>query len=51
VYPRFGDTMEWDIAAGHAVLKFSGKNVYDINSKEELIYNKATLLNPHFIAE
>lgn len=27
VYPRFGDTMEWDIAAGHAVLEAAGGRV------------------------
>ena len=51
VYPRFGNTMEWDIAAGHAVIKYAGKDVYDIHTKQPLTYNKASLLNPHFIAE
>ncbi len=51
VYPRYGNTMEWDIAAGHAIIKFSGKEVYNIKSKAPLLYNKESLLNPHFIAE
>ena len=27
VYPRFGPTMEWDVAAGHAVLAAAGGSV------------------------
>ncbi len=27
VYPRFGPTMEWDVAAGHAVLAAAGGHV------------------------
>jgi 3'(2'), 5'-bisphosphate nucleotidase len=51
VYPRLGNTMEWDIAAGHAVIKFAGKEVYVANTKVPLSYNKESLLNPYFIAE
>jgi 3'(2'), 5'-bisphosphate nucleotidase len=29
VYPRFGPTMEWDIAAGHAILAAAGGRVVD----------------------
>lgn len=50
-YPRFGPTMEWDTAAGHAVVLASGGNVLqapDINT--EVVYNKENLLNPWFVA-
>ena len=30
VYPRFGRTMEWDTAAGHAVLRAAGGEVVDL---------------------
>jgi len=43
--------MEWDIAAGHAIIKYSGKTLIDFHSKEELKYNKENLLNPWFIAK
>ena len=51
VYPRFGPTMEWDTAAGHAIIKSTGKNLFVKNSKTELLYNKKELLNPFFIAK
>ncbi|MDT8400331.1 MAG: 3'(2'),5'-bisphosphate nucleotidase CysQ [Bacteroidales bacterium] len=50
-YPRFGPTMEWDTAAGHAILRFAGKSMKRIDTGEELRYNKENLLNPDFIAE
>jgi 3'(2'), 5'-bisphosphate nucleotidase len=51
VYPRMAPTMEWDTAAGHAVVKFAGKNIYQFGKKEPLVYNKANLLNPWFVVE
>lgn len=51
VYPRFAPTMEWDTAAGHAIIRASGKEVYQAGKKEPLQYNKTDLLNPWFIAE
>jgi 3'(2'), 5'-bisphosphate nucleotidase len=51
IYPRLGPTMEWDTAAAHAVVKFSGKNVYDFSTNKELRYNKENLLNPYFIVK
>ncbi|MEA1887206.1 MAG: 3'(2'),5'-bisphosphate nucleotidase CysQ [Bacteroidota bacterium] len=50
-YPRFGPTMEWDIAAGHAIVKHAGKNICRINDGKEIMYNKEKLLNPDFIVE
>jgi len=49
IYPRIAPTMEWDTAAAHAVVKTAGKNVYDYDTGEELMYNKEDLLNPFFI--
>ncbi|MFM2207444.1 MAG: hypothetical protein RL213_1419 [Bacteroidota bacterium] len=49
-YPRFGPTMEWDIAAGHAVLLGAGKNVYTHPGPEVLSYNKPSMTNGPFIA-
>ena len=49
IYPRFGPTMEWDTAAGHAVAVGSGKEVVDQETEEELLYNKEDLRNGFFI--
>ena len=51
VYPRFAPTMEWDTAAGHAIIRAMGKEVYQAGTQEPLQYNKEDLLNPWFIAE
>ncbi len=50
IYPRFGPTMEWDTAAGHAVAYFAGCYVIQQANQEPLVYNKPDLLNPDFIA-
>lgn len=49
VYPRFAPTMEWDTAAAHAVVNEVGLSVLQKNTTLPLQYNKADLLNPHFI--
>lgn len=51
IYPRLAPTMEWDTAAGHAIAKFAGKNIYQFENKEPLVYNKENLLNPWFVAK
>jgi len=51
IYPRFSPTMEWDIAAGHAIVSASGGKVLHIDSKTELTYNKEDLLNPSFMCK
>jgi len=48
IYPRFGPTMEWDTAAGHAIAEISGFTVTQPDGKP-LEYNKENLLNPWFI--
>ncbi|GAB1459040.1 3'(2'),5'-bisphosphate nucleotidase CysQ [Thauera sp.] len=49
LYPRLGRTMEWDIAAGHAVLAAAGGRVLTL-AGEPLRYGKPGLDNPHFVA-
>ena len=49
VYPRFGPTMEWDIAAGHAIINATRGNVINWETKKSLHYNKENLLNPSFV--
>lgn len=49
LYPRLGRTMEWDTAAGHAVVKASGGEVATL-SGEALRYGKADFANPFFVA-
>jgi 3'(2'), 5'-bisphosphate nucleotidase len=49
IYPRFGRTMEWDTAAGDAVLRAAGGRVTDLEGRE-LRYGKPGFENPHFVA-
>ena len=54
LYPRMGRTMEWDTAAGHAVLKAAGGEVYQLDGTP-LTYGKAdhesgAYANPYFVA-
>ncbi len=51
VYPRMGPTMEWDTAAGHALVEISGGTVLRADNGKPLLYNKKSLLNPWFIAK
>ena len=50
IYPRFGRTMEWDTAAGHAILKYAGGSLIDLKTKKELVYGKKDYVNGSFIA-
>ena len=50
VYPRFAPTMEWDTAAGDAIVRASGGNVFQAGKDTPLSYNKPDLKNPWFIA-
>jgi len=50
-YPRFAPTMEWDIAAGQAILETVGGEVIDTTSGKPLIYNKESLKNSYFVAQ
>lgn len=51
VYPRFAPTMEWDTAAGHAIVRAAGGEIWQAEKHEPLQYNKENLLNPWFIVE
>lgn len=48
-YPRFAPTMEWDTGAGHAIVEGAGGSLTLPDGKTDLVYNKADLLNPHFL--
>ncbi len=50
LYPRIGRTMEWDTAAGHAVLLGAGGNVVRFDDHNPLTYGKDSFANPFFIA-
>jgi len=49
IYPRFAPTMEWDTAAGQAIVEACGGRVVRHDSGKKLLYNKENLLNPWFI--
>ena len=51
LYPRFAPTMEWDTAAGHAICNAVNIKVMQVNSTNELEYNKENLYNPNFIVK
>ncbi len=48
VYLRLGGSMEWDIAAGDALVRAAGGKILAIDG-ELLKYHKLELLNPHFV--
>ena len=49
LYPRLGRTMEWDIAAGHAIVNAAGGSVETLDG-EPLVYGKPGFENPHVVA-
>jgi len=51
IYPRLGPTMEWDTAAGQAIVEQAQGNVTDFETNKPLRYNKKSLYNPWFIAK
>ena len=48
-YPRFGTTMEWDTAAGQAILEAAGGSMVTA-AGAPLVYGKPGLKNDGFIA-
>jgi len=50
IYLRTGPTMEWDTAAGHAIILFSGCNIHTL-SGQPMHYNKVSLLNEGFLCK
>ncbi|MBL7929142.1 MAG: 3'(2'),5'-bisphosphate nucleotidase CysQ [Bacteroidia bacterium] len=51
VYPRLAPTMEWDTAAGQAVVMYAGKAVLNYHSGKLMQYNKPDLLNEWFVVK
>lgn len=51
VYLRLWPTMEWDIAAGHAIFNTVGGEILNFATFTPLTYNKKNLENPHFVAK
>ena len=51
IYPRYSPTMEWDTAAGHAIINASGSEVINLKTRRPLCYNKKNLLNPPFLVK
>ena len=49
LYPRLGRTMEWDVAAGHAIVAAAGGSVESLDGGP-LVYGKPGFENPHFVA-
>jgi len=50
-YPRMINIMEWDTAAGQIIIQESGGALLDAHTMKPLVYNKASLYNPYFIAQ
>lgn len=50
LYPRLGRTMEWDTAAGDALLRAAGGQVVCFDDHTPLTYGKPGYENPFFIA-
>jgi len=48
-YPRFGPTSLWDMAAGHAILRETGGEIFTLDD-QPLVYNVNKILNPDLIA-
>lgn len=49
LYPRLGNTYGWDIAAGHAILRCAGGELYCLEKNNPMCYLSDALLNPYFI--
>lgn len=51
IYPRFTTTMEWDTAAGQAIVEEAGCHIVTADTKQRISYNKESLENPWFIVK
>jgi len=51
IYPRLAPTMEWDTAAGQAIIEQAGGEILEFKAQTPLKYNKQNLLNPYFITK
>lgn len=50
IYPRFGPTMLWDVAAGQCIIEEAGGQVLWANNKQYMTYNINHMINNSFIA-
>ncbi|MBT2569812.1 3'(2'),5'-bisphosphate nucleotidase CysQ [Planococcus sp. ISL-110] len=49
-YPRFAPTMEWDTAAGQAIVEAAGGTVKSAKDQSRFAYNRESLRNDWFLA-
>lgn len=50
LYPRSGTTMEWDTAAGQALIEAAGGRLVRVADGQPMDYNRPELKNPDFLA-
>lgn len=50
LYPRQGTTMEWDTAAGQAIMEAAGAHLLRVSDSHPMTYNRPDLRNPDFVA-
>jgi len=50
LYPRVGQTSEWDTGAAQIIVEEAGGALLDFHTGTPLLYNKAIMMNPDFIA-
>lgn len=50
IYPRSGTTMEWDTAAGQAIIEAAGGALLTVDTSTPMEYNRPDLRNPDFVA-
>lgn len=50
LYPRSGTTMEWDTAAGQALIEAAGGRLVRVSDGQPMDYNRPELRNPDFLA-
>lgn len=50
LYPGFGETSQWDTAAGHAILESAGGEIVDLEGKPLAYGTRANFCNPKFLA-
>jgi len=51
IYPKFGPINEWDVAASQIIIEEAGGSVNAASDGSPVIYNKESMLMPHFIAK
>ncbi len=50
LYPRLAPTMEWDTAAPQIIIEEAGGTFINHDTKNQMTYNKESLVNPGFVA-